>query len=75
MFKTQFVGFERIFVFSNPLNYHISDVLPVYIYRLGLVQAQYSLTAAIGLVQAVVAFVLLFAANRISGKLAGVWLW
>jgi len=69
------VGFERIFVFSNPLNYHVSDVLAVYIYRLGLLQAQYSLTAAIGLAQAVVAFTLLFVANKLSSKLAGLGLW
>jgi putative aldouronate transport system permease protein len=69
------VGFERIFVFANPLNYQVSDVLAVYIYRLGLLQAQYSLTAAIGLMQAMVAFSLLFAANKLSSKLAGLGLW
>jgi putative aldouronate transport system permease protein len=69
------VGFERIFVFSNPLNYPVSDVLGVYVYRMGLVQAQYSRTTAIGLTQSVLAFTLLFAANRISGRVAGLALW
>ena len=69
------VEFERIFVFANPLNYGVSDVLAVYIYRLGLVQAQYSLTAAIGLVQSVIAFCLLFAAHKIARKLTGIGLW
>ena len=69
------VEFERIFVFANPLNYGVSDVLAVYIYRLGLVQAQYSLTAAIGLVQSLIAFCLLFAAHKIARKLTGIGLW
>jgi putative aldouronate transport system permease protein len=69
------VGFERIFVFSNPLNYEVSDVLGVYVYRLGLIQAQYSRTAAIGLTQSVLAFTLLFTANRLSGRIAGLALW
>ena len=69
------VGFERIFVFSNPLNYEVSDVIAVYVYRLGLIQAQYSRTAAIGLTQSVLAFSLLFTANRISGRVSGLALW
>jgi putative aldouronate transport system permease protein len=69
------VGFERIFVFSNPLNYEVSDVIAVYVYRLGLIQAQYSRTAAIGLTQSVMAFTLLFTANRLSGRVAGLTLW
>lgn len=69
------VGFERIFVFSNPINYEVSDVLAVWVYRRGLVEAQYSLTAAIGLTQSVVGFVLLFTANKVSAKVAGLGLW
>ena len=69
------VEFERIFVFANPLNYGVSDVLAVYIYRLGLEQAQYSLTAAIGLVQSLIAFCLLFTAHKIARKLTGIGLW
>ncbi len=47
----------------------------MYVYRLGLVEAQYSLTTAIGLVQSVLGFLMLFAANRLSGKLVGLGLW
>jgi putative aldouronate transport system permease protein len=69
------VGFERIFVFSNPLNYEVSDIIGTYVYRLGLIQAQYSRTAAIGLVQSVISFVLLFGANRLAGRSTGLALW
>jgi putative aldouronate transport system permease protein len=69
------VGFERIFVFSNPINYEVSDVIAVWVYRRGLVEAQYSLTSAIGLTQSVIGFILLFTANKISAKVAGLGLW
>lgn len=69
------VGFERVFLFANPLTYEVSDVISVYVYRLGLEMAQYSLTSGIGLVQSFIGFVLLLAANRISGRLTGLGLW
>jgi putative aldouronate transport system permease protein len=69
------VGFERIFMFATALTYDVSDVISVYVYRLGLVEAQYSLTTAIGLVQSILGFSMLFAANRLSGKVVGLGLW
>jgi putative aldouronate transport system permease protein len=69
------VGFERIFVFANPLTYEVSDVLSVYIYRIGLEQAQYSLTTAIGLVQSVLGVLMLYGGNRLASKVAGLGLW
>lgn len=69
------VGFERIFVFSNPINYEVSDVIAVWVYRRGLVEAQYSLTSAIGLTQSVIGFTLLFTANKVAAKVAGLGLW
>jgi putative aldouronate transport system permease protein len=69
------VGFDRIFFFSNPLNYEVSDVIAVWVYRRGLVEAQYSLTTAVGLAQSVLGFIMLFTANKVSGKVAGLGLW
>lgn len=69
------VGFERIFMFATPLTYNVSDVISVYVYRLGLVEAQYSLTTAIGLVQSFLGFAMLYAANRLSARVVGLGLW
>lgn len=68
-------GFERIFLLQNPLVYNVSDVISTYVYRLGLEQAQYSLTTAIGLTQSILGFLLLVSANKISKKLAGIGLY
>ncbi|HHV97501.1 MAG TPA: sugar ABC transporter permease [Clostridiaceae bacterium] len=69
------IGFERIFLMQNPLVYKVSDVISTYVYRLGLEQAQYSLTTAIGLTQSLLGFVLLISANKISQKLSGLGLY
>jgi putative aldouronate transport system permease protein len=69
------VGFERIFVFANPVTYEVADVIAVWVYRRGLVDSQYSLTTAIGLTQSVIGFALLFTANKVASKVAGLGLW
>lgn len=69
------IGFERVFLLQNPLVYDVSEVVPTYVYRLGLQQAQYSLTTAIGLSQSLLAFLLLVGSNRLSKKLTGMGLY
>lgn len=69
------IGFERIFLLQNPLNYETSDVISTYIYRLGLERAQFSLTTAIGLVQSTLGFTLLVLSNKMSKKLSGMGLY
>ena len=68
-------GFDQIFNLYSPLVYQSADVIDTYVYRMGLGHAQYSLSTAIGLMQNVVAFILLISANFITNKFmdAGVW--
>lgn len=69
------IGFERIFLMQNPLVYDKSDVIATYIYRIGLEQAQYSLTTAIGLAQGFLSFLLLIGANWAAKRFAGMGLY
>ena len=69
------IGFERVFMLQNPLVYDVSEVISTYIYRIGLERSQYSLTTAIGLMQSLMAFVLLITSNRLSKKLTGMGLY
>ncbi|MFF2482272.1 ABC transporter permease [Paenibacillus sp. NPDC058071] len=64
-------GFERVFVFQNPLNLKNSEILDTYIYKAGLNQMQYSYATAIGLFKSVVGLTLLTIANFISKKSTG----
>ncbi|RED89105.1 MULTISPECIES: ABC transporter permease [Cohnella] len=52
-------GFDQIFNLYSPIVYETGDILDTMIYRIGLVDAQYSLATAIGLFKSVVSFVLI----------------
>jgi len=64
-------GFERVFVFQNPLNIRNSEILDTYIYKAGLRQMQFSYATAIGVFKSVVGLFLLVIANTLSKKATG----
>lgn len=64
------VGFEKIYLLQNSLNMEASDVISTYVYRIGLQNAQYSFSAAVGLFNSVINFALLLIFNWLS-KLVG----
>lgn len=69
------IGFEQPFLLGNAHVNRMSTVLSVHIYRLGLLQSQFSLTTAIGVFQSAINFTLLLAVNRlarVSGE-RGIW--
>lgn len=69
------VGFEQIFVLQNDMVLGISDVISTYVYRVGLLSAQYSYTTALGLFQSLVALVLVVLVNKIVKSLGEKGLW
>ncbi|WP_310829987.1 ABC transporter permease [Paenibacillus pedocola] len=50
-------GFDQVFNLYNPLVYESGDILDTMIYRIGLQEAQYSVSTALGLIKSVVSFV------------------
>lgn len=69
------VGFDQMYVLVNPILYDVGDVLSTYIFRIGVGQAQFSSTAAIGLFQSVVGLVLITVANAFCRKFYDKNLW
>jgi putative aldouronate transport system permease protein len=69
------VGFEKVWLMQTPLNIATSEVLSTYSYKVGIEQIQYSYSAAVGMFNSVVTFVLLVIINRISNKLTDISLW
>ena len=61
-------GFEQILVLYNPAVYQTGDILDTFIYRQGLLQAQYSLSTAIGLFKSIIALTLTLLANFLATK-------
>lgn len=51
-------GFEQVFMMYNPAVYASSDIIDTYVYRVGIIELQYSVSAAAGLIKSVVSFVL-----------------
>ena len=69
------IGFEKIYLLQNPLNMESSDVIQTYVYRSGLLQAQYSYSAAVGLFNSLINFALLISFNQIARKTGETSLW
>jgi putative aldouronate transport system permease protein len=69
------VGFEYIILLYRPSTFESADVVSTFIYRTGLQGTQYDLATAAGLFNAVIAFVLVYSANRISRRVSSTSLW
>lgn len=69
------VGYEKIILLYNESIYSTADVISSYVYRKGLVEANYSFATAVGLFNAVVNIIFLVAANKISRKITDSSLW
>lgn len=63
--------FMPVFVLYNPLVHSVSDVIETYTYRVGLIQADYDYSTAVGLVKSIISMILVLLANKFSKKLTG----
>ena len=69
------VGYEKAFLLQNALNLETSEVISTYVYKTGLVSAQYSFSTAIGLFNSVVNLILLVTVNAVSRRIGENSLW
>lgn len=69
------VGFEKIILLYNPLTYVTADVISSFVYRKGILEANYSYSTAVGLFNSLVNFALLVSANKISRRVSNESLW
>lgn len=63
-------GFDQIFNLYSPIVYSTGDILDTYVYRVGLIQGQYSIGTAVGLLKTVVSLVLIGISYWFAGKFA-----
>ena len=61
-------GQEQIMLLYNPMVYESSDIIDTLVYRLGLVNHQWSLSAAVGMMKSVISFLLVVISYRIATK-------
>lgn len=69
------VGFEKTFLLQNPLNLSQSEIIATYVYKTGLLNANFSLATAVGLFNSVINMTLLVLVNIFAKRLAGSSLW
>jgi putative aldouronate transport system permease protein len=69
------IGFEKIFLMQNGPNLSTSEVISTYVYKMGLLRADFSFGTAVGLFNSVVNFLLLICANWIAKRTQEVSLW
>ena len=63
-------GFDQIFNLYSPIVYSTGDVIDTYVYRIGLVQGQYSIGTTVGLLKTVVSLILIGVSYWTASKFA-----
>jgi putative aldouronate transport system permease protein len=63
-------GFDQIFNLYSPIVYSTGDILDTYVYRVGLIQGQYSIGTTVGLLKTVVSLMLIGISYWVASKFA-----
>lgn len=63
-------GFEQVLNLYNPLVYETADIIDTYVYRTGLIEMQYGLATAVGLLKSVISFILIVASYFLAHRYA-----
>lgn len=69
------LGFEKVLLMQTDLNLPTSEVIQTYVYKIGLQQAQFSYSAAIGLFNSLINLVLLLTFNWVAKRAGQSTLW
>jgi putative aldouronate transport system permease protein len=69
------VGYEKVLLLYNPMIYSTADILSTYTYRLGTENVNYGLSTAVSLLNSIIGFSMVIAANKLSKKLTQSSLW
>lgn len=66
--KVMSVGFDKVYLMQNSFNLETSEIISTYVYKRGLLNAQFGYSTAVGLFNSVVNMILLLTTNKISKK-------
>ncbi|ASA25995.1 ABC transporter permease [Paenibacillus donghaensis] len=64
-------GFEQVFNLYSPMVYSTGDIIDTFVYRLGLVEAQYGVATAVGLFKSIISLFLIVISNKLANRYAG----
>ncbi|MFC0335751.1 ABC transporter permease [Paenibacillus sepulcri] len=69
------IGFEKIYLLQNPLNTSTSEIIATYVYKIGLLNANFSFATAVGLFNSVINLILLVLVNALARRISNNSLW
>ncbi|MFI3254123.1 MAG: ABC transporter permease subunit [Eubacteriales bacterium] len=69
------VGFQKAFLLQNSLNESHSEIISTYVYKMGLLGAQFDYATSIGLFNTVVNIILVLTVNSVCRRLNDTSLW
>lgn len=64
-------GFDRVYVFLKPMTLEVGDIFDTFVFRVGIIEGQHSLTTAIGLFQSLIGLILVIACNKLAKRITG----
>ena len=69
------IGYEKVLLLYNESTYETADIISTYVYRRGIVKAEYSFSAAVGLFNSIINLTLLVCVNKITSVVSENSLW
>jgi putative aldouronate transport system permease protein len=63
------LGFDQVYNLYTPMTYSVADIFNTYVYRVGVLNAKYSFSTAVGLFQSVVAVIFILATNTLAKRM------
>ena len=69
------VGYDKILLLYNSSIYETADVISTFVYRKGIVESNFSFSAAVGIFNSLVNLILVIVVNKISAKVSETSLW
>ena len=70
------LGFEKAFLMQNPLNLQSAEIMSTYVYKMGLINSDFSYSTAIDMINSMINIFLILTFNRLSkvyNKEGGLW--
>ena len=68
------ISWQEILLLRNPLIYETTDVIQIFVYERGFINAEFGFATAIGLFNSVIGFILVILANKLAKTYSDVYL-
>lgn len=76
MGRVMSLSFEKAYLMQNPLNLETAEIMSTYVYKMGLINNDFSYSTAIGVLNSVINLILIVTFNKLSRKVnEGVSVW